>query len=353
MNITFLIGNGFDLNLGLKTTYNNFIEEYKKEKSSDGEIIKKFKQLINMSQKDWGNAERAFGKYTTSIGEIFSVPEYCICHEDFCNSLATYLIQEDEKFYIPEEETEIINIFSNDLINFLNGFRMAQKTSITNTLNLYNSQYLFNFISFNYTSTLDRLVSTMNAKNFSTQRSVNGRTYRNSLDRFIHVHGDVHSDMVLGVNDETQIENLEEFQKENPIYLSQLIKSKTNEQNEQYKDRDAYEILKSSHLIYIYGMSIGETDKLWWQRICDLMTQNGNLRVIIHCYDAPQRTLIGTSYKLYEETTIKHFLSYDDLSEEQIVQLMPRIHIDGSNIFKDLKERFEVIQSEGKIQKAG
>ena len=28
MNITFLIGNGFDLNLGLKTTYHNFLDYY-------------------------------------------------------------------------------------------------------------------------------------------------------------------------------------------------------------------------------------------------------------------------------------------------------------------------------------
>ena len=30
MNITFLIGNGFDLNLGLDTRYTDFLSEYKK-----------------------------------------------------------------------------------------------------------------------------------------------------------------------------------------------------------------------------------------------------------------------------------------------------------------------------------
>ena len=30
MNITFMIGNGFDRNLGLKTTYSDFIKWYKK-----------------------------------------------------------------------------------------------------------------------------------------------------------------------------------------------------------------------------------------------------------------------------------------------------------------------------------
>ncbi|MBQ4340212.1 MAG: tryptophan synthase subunit beta, partial [Firmicutes bacterium] len=30
MNITFLIGNGFDLNIGLATTYSAFLKEYTK-----------------------------------------------------------------------------------------------------------------------------------------------------------------------------------------------------------------------------------------------------------------------------------------------------------------------------------
>ncbi len=352
MNITFLIGNGFDLNLGLKTTYNDFIKQYKKKLETDNSLIKHFKNLINTSEKDWGNAERAFGKYTTLIGSEFTVPEYCSCHEDFCNSLATYLNQEDNKFYIPEKEIELIKIFSTSLMNFLNGFREAQRTAIMNSLNVYNSGYTFNFINFNYTSTLDRLVEIMNAKNFSTNRIVNGLNYRNNIGRFIHVHGDIQSDMVLGVNDETQIDNLQSFQKENPIYLNQLIKSKTNEQNEQYKDKKAHDVLKLSQLIYIYGMSIGSTDKLWWERICNLLVHNSNLRVVIHCYNAPPQHLIRTTYKLYEETTIKNFLSYSNLNEEQIASLISRIHIDSSNLFEGVKQRLETIKSEEQKQKA-
>lgn len=35
MNITFLIGNGFDLELGLKTRYIDFLAEYTKEDNDD------------------------------------------------------------------------------------------------------------------------------------------------------------------------------------------------------------------------------------------------------------------------------------------------------------------------------
>lgn len=57
--------------------------------------------------------------------------------------------------------------------------------------------------------------------------------------------------------------------------------------NGEYVDSRVYELLEKSNLIYIYGMSIGETDAIWWKRICDLLSQKQNLRIILHCFDAP------------------------------------------------------------------
>ena len=46
MNVTFLIGNGFDINLGLRMKYTDFIEIYREIQPQDNEIIKKFKGNI-------------------------------------------------------------------------------------------------------------------------------------------------------------------------------------------------------------------------------------------------------------------------------------------------------------------
>ena len=45
MNITFMIGNGFDLNIGLKTRYKDFILEYLKIDTKD-DMLKKFKKIL-------------------------------------------------------------------------------------------------------------------------------------------------------------------------------------------------------------------------------------------------------------------------------------------------------------------
>lgn len=46
MQITFLIGNGFDIGLGLKTRYTEFYKEYIRLAPNDSENIIKFKQEL-------------------------------------------------------------------------------------------------------------------------------------------------------------------------------------------------------------------------------------------------------------------------------------------------------------------
>ena len=63
MNITFMIGNGFDRNLGLKTTYSDFIQWYK-ETPAKTETLKEFREYINDNEELWSAAEEELGRYT-------------------------------------------------------------------------------------------------------------------------------------------------------------------------------------------------------------------------------------------------------------------------------------------------
>ena len=51
MNVTFLIGNGFDLNIGLETTYSAFLKDYGIVTDKDSELIKLENQLNNNKNK--------------------------------------------------------------------------------------------------------------------------------------------------------------------------------------------------------------------------------------------------------------------------------------------------------------
>ena len=66
MNITFLIGNGFDRNLGLKTTYSDFVEEYKKTDAKT-QTLKDFRQYINANEKTILNEQHSLKNYDITI----------------------------------------------------------------------------------------------------------------------------------------------------------------------------------------------------------------------------------------------------------------------------------------------
>ena len=88
MIITFLVGNGFDVNLGLKTRYCDFYKYYVNTDSSNKPLaIERFKREIdNFIKKernktdndfiDWRDLEIALGKWTANLSAEDVQPLY-------------------------------------------------------------------------------------------------------------------------------------------------------------------------------------------------------------------------------------------------------------------------------------
>lgn len=345
MNITFLIGNGFDLNIGLKTTYKHFCKEYRKPPYKN-EVDEFFKTNMLKNQKLWSDAEIAFGLSTKAFKENnFTADSFCECHEDFCVNLAKYLKEQEQLINYTEQGLKITDGFLRGLLAFKNGFREAERDVIASAETSFSGGYIFNFLDFNYTAVLDICVS----KGKENEKKLGIRKYTsssNSIGKVVHVHGTVEEDMVLGVNDTTQIADMSLFEGYDEEYVYELIKPKTNEINERNTDKKAFDLLKSSNLIYIYGMSTGETDKLWWQRICNLMKENSKLHLIIHAFDAPKDKLIRRENRLYDKKIKNTFVDYSDFDNEIKKDLMSRIHIDSSNVFSGLNK---LVENDNKI----
>lgn len=338
MNITFLIGNGFDLNIGLATTYSAFLEEYAKPSDKDSDLLKYFKQKILKDAKMWSNAEMAFGAATKQfLDDGYTAEDFCICHEDFCVKLAEYLLGQKQRLNYSALNDALVSGFVKGIQSYKSGFREAEAGIITTAENTFGGGFTFNFISFNYTAVLDLCLAAARKKPgvLGKRRMSNGSS-DNQFGNLLHVHGTVHRDMVLGVNDAGQIAAPQLFEGYDEEYINELIKQKTNEINEENSDKKAFELLKKSDLIYIYGMSTGETDKLWWERICDLMAQKQNLHLIIHKYDAPEDRLIRRTYRLFISAVRKEFVAYSGLDDAKKEAIMARIHIAKTNVFSEL-----------------
>lgn len=343
MNVTFLIGNGFDLNLGLDTRYTDFIKEYKNPKSKDSEFIKYMKKKMDNDSALWSNAELALGDSTKYLsvkdGEnpLIQIEEFSLFHIDLCESLAAYLDEQQERIPKFDKPEALAKKTATCLNGFLNGFREASKNFIQRSYSTVGGGFIFNFIVFNYTHVLDDLITTSRKyQQFLGSRSFSGKAYQNTYGEIIHVHGTTKRDMVFAVNDETQISNIELYKTVPDYYLHQLIKIETNRDNEQRTDEKAREILTKSHLLYIYGMSLGETDRLWWKRIVELMNTNPNLCVIVQQMDAGDEALIRTQFLAKREQFRDRFVELSSSEAKNKKQIKDRIFLTSYNLFNEL-----------------
>ena len=100
----------------------------------------------------------------------------------------------------------------------------------------------------------------------------------------LHIHGTVDDEMVLGVNDESQIANVR-F-RGNDLCRKTLIKRETNQNYGNTKVDRTQKIIDDSLIICIFGMSIGETDKMWWQYIAEWLREDQDRMLVIYVRDS-------------------------------------------------------------------
>lgn len=322
MNITFLVGNGFDLGLGLKTQYNSFYEEYLDNKGQRN--ILEFKEEIAKNIKQWSDFETAFGKYCKDKDKKDILEQF----EDFVETFVEYLKKQEGKIQQGKQD-EVTKIFLNALKKFYD-IRTADK-EVIDSLFAYNAStvHKYRFISFNYTKCLDMFVSSY--KNVSKEKQLyhvyQGSTKMSVIDtNVVHVHGYTEENMIMGVNDILQIDN-ESFRKDEDI-IEEIVKPRANVVAKMNYDVMATKLIKESQLICIYGMSLGETDKKWWELIINWLRESDNRRLIILQHDEKVKKDFLHRYSRAERNLINKFLSYLAMSDDWKQKLKQRIHVE-------------------------
>jgi len=353
MNITFLIGNGFDRNLGLATTYSDFVKYYK-NLNSDSQEIKKFRTHISENEELWSSAEEALGKYTQQLetGESLAFSE---CQTDFCIHLAKYLQGQEQRIDYDASQ-EAIKKALGQLRSFASPFPSETRNNIYRLYSHLNAENVaFNFINYNYTYTLDKCLNVIkNIPGLLGSHTFGGNQYRNHVGTICHVHGTIDGQMVFGVNDESQIAKLDVFDGDDGDLCKKfLIKKETNDSQGENVDLTAKKILQESSIIYIYGMALGITDKLWWSRICTWLQENSTHHLIIHKHGMPARGVFQVMNQLAERQEKRDFMILGDCPQERWQSIENQIHVTGYNIFSDISEiarPLEFIESKTDIE---
>lgn len=275
MNITFIIGNGFDLQLGIKSKYSDFLDEYTKELSDDTISIKKFKRYLCQAKNRelWSDAEAAMGNYLGefSNGTLTQYTEHIL---DFETKMIEYLEQQQNRCVF-KDSRRISGVFKDFLLNSFSDILNRRGKEI----NAYgNTNNIINFISFNYTNLLEELIlRIVNDKKIIRSRR---NTYLDQIGNIYHVHGTLSSQIIMGVNDELQL-NSSGGVTLTPQLRSQLIKPIMNNLSNHNWDVPAKEVIKISDIILIYGVSFGKTDALWWEELNKWIKANKNHKLIV------------------------------------------------------------------------
>lgn len=315
MKITYLIGNGFDINLGLKTGYKDFYKYYFEQKSKT-DVIGKFKQDLNESFEKWSDLEFELGKYTTKFQN--NEHGFISLLDDIQDSLADYLRTQQISFDLTNNmRTKIIkDIFEPS--QYLNQRELNEFKKYIST----QSHGEANLITFNYTQSLEKILKLECHIPIS-----NGR-----INSIYHIHGTVDSNMILGVNDITQIEN-ENF-RESKKLRNHFVKPQMNFDAGTLRGAHSKKTINNADLICIYGMSLGATDKIWWQTINNRLAAKQHPTVLIifaHENIPPRREYVSKTYK---DDVVEKILSYSQFANEEKEEIKKRIFVSfNSNMF--------------------
>lgn len=256
MKILYIIGNGFDLNLGLKTSYKDFYEYYKSIDSSN-ENVNNLKRSISDNYKNWADLELALGQYTEALK---TRDDFDVMFEDIRDHLAQYLSLEENNFDFRRVNREK---FFENLVNPEHFLLTSEYLKIESYKSGFlNQHWNVDIVTFNYTTIIDRIIG--EDKNVVIGSHSRER-YRVLLSGVEHIHGFVDKQMVLGVNDISQLKN-EKFQIDEDI-IEAIVKEKCNNAHRHNIDVLFRKKIGQADLICIFGSSIGDTDNIWWEAI--------------------------------------------------------------------------------------
>lgn len=329
MNVTFLIGNGFDLACGLNTSYSNFIGYYSGLPSRN-ENIAKFKTEISSNKETWADAEYAFGQYTQKFNadETGSFQE---CLDDFINEMGKYLIEQERRLENLNFKKEGISRFGNGLLQFKEYLPESSMKVINNVLDSNNAKRRdINVIVFNYTNIFEKLVSKLcdsYMRYLGPSKTSSGPDAANYLGNVVYAHGKLNkSSLIFGVDNEEQVLNKQLLQTDDFAYS--LIKPEATADLLAESHRRCFDIIAGSSIICIFGMSIGLTDLTWWRKISDWLKEDSNHHLIQFARDEDCIRNSSGSYKKALKKYRRYLNERLSLPEEAGNQLNNQIHIE-------------------------
>lgn len=333
MEITFLIGNGFDRALGLETSYSDFYRWYNVfDTSKLPSHVKKFREEIDKYVRQapdakpyWADAEIGLANYTENFS-LENVEEFMDCFEDFRNNLINYLNQETSKI-----DTDFINkckpIFKQQISNFYQELDPTEKPTIIQFRNSGTAtEFHFNAISFNYTKAFDLLFSSF-SESLDSWRGNDHNTHYLKVGKLIHAHGYIDQYPILGVCHTSLIKNQELIN--NDLFKAMMLKKQGIIAIGQLWRKEVEDLIQKSSIICVFGMSLGDSDSDYWEMLTSWLHKNPNKHLIVYWRNSKLKNLNISIREKYTETEYvkNRFWEFSSLKKEEFNKIKNQIHV--------------------------
>lgn len=295
MNIVYLIGNGFDLRLGLPTRYEDFLEFYKKQppyySDNDGAIQKykndffrEMEKQEGLGRMQWKDLEIALGEFTSNCG--IDIDGFCDFYVDMNSALKIYLSSCND---IKPTQEEMDKMREDITYPYL-GLNKKEQKSLGDRI--IDRHWYVDVITFNYTSSFEALCEDalmIDEAYYPTERNSGYPIVYRGVK---HVHGMLKDDdnILLGVDNPDQITN--GLFKEEEDVTNLLIKPQSNGVCGTMVDDDCQRLIAEADLICLFGVSLGPTDQMWWTAVRERYLSNPDVILLYFHYDpSPKQTL--------------------------------------------------------------
>ncbi len=330
MNTTYIIGNGFDMNLGLKTRYQDFYDYYQNQ-SSPSEEVKQLKANIDRNKENWADLELALGEYTPNFKDPNSAIDVMV---DLCKHLTEYLKLQSR--FIPQSnekiKEEMLRCLANPNEFFLPADQEQIQSYYSNSLLAHSK---ITILSLNYTPSIERILDYKGNQPISIDSNDSWLGYGTKVHPVLHPHHTLNGTIIVGLNDESQIANQTLLGDEK--FKEYFIKPACNKMLSFRTEDQCSDVINNSDLFVVFGSSLGATDKLWWQKIANRMV-NSNSLLLLFIYN---REMERTGRRLGEQkrTVINNFVSHlEGYTDTQIEDIKRKTLVSfNSGIFDQLK----------------
>ena len=315
MTVTFMIGNGFDINCGLKCTFRDVCAGYAKTESKS-EVIADFKKNINRDLDTWADFEMAMKDYMPNFK---SEADFLLCARDFKAYMIEHLRKEENGF-LNNPRAEKIKaydfIVNKEMIASITSFYDGISHNV-NTILEDDQQKVYYFITFNYTKIFDKLIQP---------------TDLNS--GIVHIHGTLDDAPVVGIDNGSQFSNDLTYTVSKRT-LREFVKPYFNQEYDAMRVFAAEKIIETSTVICVYGMSLGESDLTWREQIIKWLKADKKHRLFLYSYDCSCKKYSSVPERMdMEEEEKQLFLQRMGVDDKTANELFDRIHIPiGKNIF--------------------